>query len=75
MDKQKEWRYRFAGMAMQAYIQVICDEPKKILSVLEACKQYDYNNLHEYIARAAVMCADELIKKLNDESNGGNTES
>jgi hypothetical protein len=67
ITQQKEYRYQFAGMAMQAMINAIWSNPTTQDEVIATAKRKGYSCLRDWVADEAADYADALIKKLNTE--------
>lgn len=67
ITQQKEYRYQFAGMAMQAIVSAIASSRTTEVELNESAKIAGFNKLNDYVAEAAVCYADALIKKLDSK--------
>ena len=69
MDRfeKEKYRYRFAGMAMQAMASAIWSDKDTEIAVGGAAKRRGYRSVRDLVAFEAVEYADSLIKALEEE--------
>lgn len=67
INQKQEFRYQYAGMAMQAMINAIWSNPTTQDEVTATAKRKGYSCLRDWVADEAADYADALIKKLNTE--------
>lgn len=67
ITQQQEFRYQFAGMAMQAIVSAISSSRTTQIELNESAKIAGFNKLNDYVAEVAVCYADALIKKLDEK--------
>lgn len=66
-EKKEEYRYQFAGMAMQAMVNAIWSNKDTEREVIDTAKRHGYKNVRDFVTVEAVGCADSLIKELEQE--------
>lgn len=65
--QKQEFRYKFAGMAMQAIVNAIWSNEKTQEETIKTFKRLGYSNNFDYVAATSVEYADSLIKELEEE--------
>lgn len=65
--QKQEFRYKFAGMAMQAIVNAIWSNEKTQEETIKTAKRLGYSNNFDYVATTSVEYADSLIKELEEE--------
>jgi hypothetical protein len=65
ISQQDEFRYKYAGMAMQAMITAVWSNEKVQDNVIQAAKRRGFSSLMDYLADEAVGFADALIAELD----------
>ena len=65
IPQKQEYRYQFAGMAMQAMINAIWSNPTTQDEVTATAKRKGYSCLRDWVADEAADYADALIKELD----------
>lgn len=67
ITQKQEYRYQFAGMAMQAMINAIWSNPTTQDEVTATAKRKGYSCLRDWVADEAADYADTLIKELDSK--------
>lgn len=67
ITQQQEFRYQFAGMAMQAIVSAIASSRTTQFELNESAKLAGFDKLTDYVALQATYYADALIKKLDEK--------
>ncbi len=67
ITQQQEFRYQFAGMAMQAIVSAIASSRTTQIELNELARTLGFEGLNDYVAKEAVCYADALIKKLDEK--------
>ena len=65
ISQQDEFRYQYAGMAMQAMITAAWSNKETQSLIFESAKRHGFSSLRDYLADEAVGFADALIAELD----------
>ena len=65
--QKEEYRYNFAGMAMQAMINAMWSNREIGNFAIETAKRHGYKNFHDFVAAEAIDYANALINELEQE--------
>lgn len=66
-EKKEEYRYQFAGMAMQAIVNAIWSNSKTQDEAISTAKRLGYSSIYGFVTSESVEYADRLIKELEEE--------
>lgn len=64
ITQQQEFRYQFAGMAMQAIVSAIASSRTTQIEITASARAAGLDRLDEFVADKAVGYADTLINRL-----------
>lgn len=64
ISQQDEFRYKYAGMAMQAMITAVWSNEKVQDNVIQAAKRRGFSCIRDYITDEAAQYADALVTEL-----------
>ena len=65
-EKKEEYRYQFAGMAMQAMINAIWSNSKTQDETIGTAKRLGYRSIYGFVTAESVEYADALIKEIEE---------
>lgn len=66
-EKREEYRYQFAGMAMQSMVNAIWSNSKTQDETIQTAKRRGYRSVYGFVTAESVEYADMLIKELEQE--------
>ena len=72
-NQKEEFRYLYAGMAMQAMMTAALSEEKSAIAFVNATKESGDSSVKELIAKKAIMFADALIEALDKPNTDNQT--
>lgn len=65
INQKQEFRYQYAGMALQAMITAAWSNKETQSLIFESAKRHGFSSLRDYLADEAVGFADALIAELD----------
>ena len=67
ITQKQEFRYKFAGMVMQAIVNAIWSNEKTQEETIKTAKRLGYSSIYGFVTAESVEYADRLIKELEEE--------
>lgn len=67
ITQKQEFRYQYAGMALQAMITAVWSNKEMQDVIFDAAKSHGFSSLRNYLTAEAVVFADALIAELDSE--------